>query len=205
MTPVIQTLARDHGNIRDPNTIRAIVIHTVGGPACISNAVRFRPIPERDDDAEFWRRAMRSAPSADAHIVIGRTGNKADVIPITQIANHTYGANATSIGIELVHRGDGNEPFRESQILKLIEVIKELRHRHRLISIENIVTHSDIDERTCSCGGAIYRRRQDPGANFPMDRMLKEVRLPTDEKSRPSSLPRFTGAAPKSACVTAPR
>jgi N-acetyl-anhydromuramyl-L-alanine amidase AmpD len=201
----VQTFARDHGNIRDPNTITAIVIHTVGGPACIANTVRFRPIPARDDDAEFWQRALRAAPSADAHIVIGRTGNRADVIPITQIANHTYGANTASIGIELVHRGDGEEPFSESQILKLIEVIKEIRQQYRVIPIENIVAHSEIDQRTCSCGAAIYHRRQDPGANFPMDRVLKEVRLPTDEKSHPSSRPRFTGAAPKSACVTQPR
>jgi hypothetical protein len=26
--------------------------------------------------------------------------------------------------------------------------------------------HSDIDQRTCYCGGKLYHRRQDPGANF---------------------------------------
>jgi N-acetylmuramoyl-L-alanine amidase len=196
-----QTFARDHGKIRDPNTITAIVIHTVGGPACISNAVRFRPIPYRDDDAQFWQRVLKAAPRADAHIVIGRNGKRADVLPITQVANHTYGANTTSIGIELVHRGDGAEAFSEPQIVKLIEVIKQIRQQYPLIRLENIVAHSDIDQRTCPCNGVIYRRRQDPGANFPMDRVLKDVQLPSDEDGRSSSLPPFTGAAPRSACV----
>jgi N-acetyl-anhydromuramyl-L-alanine amidase AmpD len=201
MSTGAQTFARDHGKIRDPNTITAIIIHAVGGPACISDAVRFRPIPFRDDDAQFWQKVLKAAPSTDAHIVIGRNGKRADVLPITQIANHTYGANTTSIGIELVNRGDGAEAFGEPQIVRLIEVIKQIRQQYSLIRLENIVAHSDIDQRTCPCSGVIYRRRQDPGASFPMGRVLKEVQLPSDEDGRPPSLPRFTGPAPRSACV----
>jgi N-acetyl-anhydromuramyl-L-alanine amidase AmpD len=202
--PVADTFARDRGTIRDPGNIRAIVIHTVGGPACTAGKVQFRPIPKRDDDAKFWRQFLRSAPSADAHYVIGRTGNKAEALPVTQIANHTLGINPISIGIELVHRGDGIEPFEESQIIALIDLVKEIRQQYPLIPIENIVAHSEIDQRTCSCAGTTYRRRQDPGANFPMQRLLEKLGAP-DMTNKASSLPRLLGSAPKAACVTEPR
>lgn len=195
-------VARDHGKPRDLTKISAIVIHSVGGPACIANAVRFRPIPERHDDAIFWANVLKAAPDSDAHYVVGRTGKQAEAVPVTEVANHTIGVNAISIGIELVNRGDGLEPFGDAQVLRLIELIKKLRDRFPEIRVENIVRHSDIDQRTCSCAGVIYRRRQDPGANFPLDRILTEVRLPADGSGRPSSLPQYTGSAPERACVT---
>ena len=38
--------ARSHGTPRDPGSIRAIVIHAVGGPACVAGQLRFRqPFP----------------------------------------------------------------------------------------------------------------------------------------------------------------
>lgn len=205
MLAMADAFARDHGTVRDPSNITAIVIHTVGGPACIAGTVQFRPIPKRDDDAEFWRQVLRSDPSADAHYVIGRTGKKADVLPVTQIANHTLGINPISIGIELVHRGDGVEPFEETQIIALIDAAKEIRRLYPAIPIANIVAHSEIDQRTCSCAGVNYRRRQDPGANFPMERVIRELRLANDTANSTSSLPRLTGLAPKTACVTQPR
>lgn len=197
-------LAREHGAKRDPGSITALVIHTVGGPACIANTVRFRPIPNRDDDAQFWQKFLKRAPNADAHYVIGRSGTAAPVMPPTEIAYHTVGINDVSIGIELVHRGDGNEPFEEPQITKLIALIEEMRRQFPRISLSNIVTHSDIDQRTCSCDGKPYRRRQDPGANFPMQRVIDAVRLPSDGEYGPSSLPRLTGPAPTRACANYP-
>jgi N-acetyl-anhydromuramyl-L-alanine amidase AmpD len=192
-------LARDRGRSRDPSTIVAIVLHSVGGPACVRDRIEFRPIPIRADDAEFWQKLLKAAPSADAHFVIGRAGHIAQVMPATEIANHAVGVNPVSVGIELVHRGDGLEPFEEPQIAKLIETIKELRRQYPGIKIENIVRHSDIDQRTCSCGGVTYRRRQDPGANFPMERVIAEVRL-ADEKGGATTLPRLSGQAPAAAC-----
>jgi N-acetyl-anhydromuramyl-L-alanine amidase AmpD len=194
-----EAFARDHGKPRDPSTIIAIVVHSVGGPACIADIVHVRPIPKRNDDAEFWQRILKAAPSAEAHYVIGRTGSKAQVMPVTEIANHTVGINAISIG--LVHRGDGKEPFEEPQIQTLIDIIKEIRRQFPKISLANIVQHSDIDQRTCPCGGTTYRRRQDPGANFPMQRVSDEVRLPKDEEVGITTLPRLEGSAPKKACA----
>ena len=198
----LNAFARDHGKPRDPNTIIAIVIHSVGGPACIANTVQFRLIPKRSDDAEFWQNILKSAPSAEAHYVIGRAEIRAQVMPVMEIANHTVGINPVSIGIELVNRGDGNEPFEESQILTLIETIKEIRRQFPKIPLANIVAHSEIDQRTCSCGGVTYRRRQDPGANFPMQRVINEVRVPEDVEVGASTLPRLLGSAPKAACAT---
>jgi hypothetical protein len=196
----LDTLARDHGKPRDPNTIIAIVVHSVGGPTCIANTVQFRPILKRSDDAEFWQRILKAAPNAEAHYVIGRAGIKAQVMPVTEIANHTVGINSVSIGIELVHRGDGIEPFEEPQILALIETIKEIRRQLPKIPITNIVAHSDIDQRTCSCGGVTYRRRQDPGANFPMQRVINEVRIPHEVEVSAQTLPRLSGSAPRTSC-----
>ena len=192
--------AREHGTKRDADSITALVVHTVGGPACIANTVQFRPIPRRDDDTQFWQKFLKTARNAEAHYVIGRNGTSAPVMPPTEIAYHTFGINDVSIGIELVHRGDGAEPFEEPQIVKLSELIKDLRQQFPKISLSNIVAHSDIDQRTCSCGGKLYNRRQDPGANFPMQRVKDSVRLSSDDEHGPSSLPRLTGPAPARAC-----
>ncbi len=193
-------LARDHGEKRDTGSITALVVHTVGGPACIASTVQFRPIAKRDDDAQFWQKILKTARN-EAHYVIGRNGTAAQVMPPTDIAYHTAGINDVSIGIELVHRGDGIERFEEPQIVKLIERIKEIRQQFPKISISNIVMHSDIDQRTCYCGGKPYHRRQDPGANFPMQRVIDAVRVPSDGDYGPSSLPRLTGPAPARACA----
>jgi N-acetylmuramoyl-L-alanine amidase len=193
-------LARDHGERRDTGSITALVVHTVGGPACIANTVQFRPIAQREDDAQFWQKILKTARN-EAHYVIGRNGTAAKVMPPTDIAYHTVGINDISIGIELVHRGDGIEPFEEPEIVKLIELIREIRRQFPKISISNIVGHSDIDQRTCSCGGKPYRRRQDPGANFPMQRVIDAVRVPSDGDYGPPSLPRLTGPAPARACA----
>jgi len=193
-------LARDHGEKRDTGSITALVVHTIGGPACIGNTVQFKPIAKQRDDAQFWQKILKTARN-EAHYVIGRNGTVAEVMPPTDIAYHTVGINDISIGIELVHRGDGIEPFEEPQIVELIELIREIRRQFPKILLSNIVAHSDIDQRTCSCGGKPYNRRQDPGANFPMQPVIDAVRLPGDGGYGPSSLPRLTGPALARACA----
>ena len=165
-----------------------------------TSTVQFRPIAMRDDDAQFWQKVLKTARN-EAHYVIGRNGTAAQVMPPTDIAYHTVGINDVSIGIELVHRGDGIEPFEEPQIVELIELIREIRRQFPKILLSNIVAHSDIDQRTCSCGGKPYNRRQDPGANFPMQHVIDAVRVPSDGDYGPSSLPRLTGPAPARACA----
>ena len=195
-----KVLASDYDSSKKARQITTIVIHTIGGPACIAGKVQFRLIPERNDDAAYWGAILKKQHSA--HFVIGRSGEKVDVVPLSQAANHTVGLNRNSVGIELVHRGDGKEPFIELQILKLIDLIRELRRTNPSITIDNIVMHSEIDQRTCFCERQDYKRRQDPGANFPLQRVLKEVKSPKEQEIRSVVLPRLTGEAPANACVT---
>jgi hypothetical protein len=106
-------LARDHGEKRGTGSITALVVHTVGGPACIASTVQFRPIAKRDDDAQFWQKILKTARN-EAHYVIGRNGTAAQVMPPTDIAYHTAGINDVSIGMELVHRRRRNRAVRRT-------------------------------------------------------------------------------------------
>ncbi len=193
--------ARHQGKMRDTTEITSIVIHSIGGPACISESVRFEDIAVRPDDTVFWRDFLFGTPEADAHFVIGRNGQVASVIPVEEVANHTVGINQQSIGIELVNKGDGVETFSEEQVVSLIELVRELRMKNPSIQLENIVRHSDIDKRTCQCAEKTYRRRQDPGANFPYERLLKEARLREDAIAASSMLPQLSGAASERECT----
>jgi N-acetyl-anhydromuramyl-L-alanine amidase AmpD len=162
--------------------------------------VLFRPISNRDDDADFWQQALLRAPTADAHFVIGRSGSIRPVIPPKEIANHALGVNDVTIGIEMVNRGDSAEPFPAEQIKSLIGLIRDLRGEFPGITIENIVRHSDVDQRICECGQATYNRRQDPGSNFPFEEVLQSVKESRDEPKR-TTLPRLTGPAPQASCA----
>jgi N-acetyl-anhydromuramyl-L-alanine amidase AmpD len=161
--------------------------------------VIFRPIPYRDDDADFWQHELLRAPIADVHFVIGRSGVVRPVIPPKEIANHAAGVNDVTIGIEMVNRGDGAEAYPAEQIKPLVGLIHDLRREFPRIALENIVRHSDIDQRTCKCGGVTYNRRQDPGSNFPFDEVRQSVREPRDE-TKETTLPRLIGSASQASC-----
>ena len=120
---------------------------------------------------------------------MGATGSRATLeFPVEE---------GSAIGIELVHNGDGEEPFAPRQIDALIALLKTIRSRHD-IAIENIKGHSDVDVRTFACGGTLHQTTLDPGANFPWERVRAalrgEPRLvsgPTPLRRRP--LPPFYG------------
>jgi len=193
--------ARTSGKERAASDVDTIVIHSIGGPACRRNSVVFQPIPAREDDADFWKKILLKEPEADAHFVVGRDGKVAEVIPVLQIANHTVGLNDRSIGIELVNRGDGLEAFPEKQVSAIVELIKSLQDRFPSIPRTNIIRHSDFDQRTCMCGDEAYRRRQDPGAAFPFDKVMSEIRSDGVQTS-PLALPEvLTGPAREQACA----
>lgn len=75
--------------------------------------------------------------------------------------------NVSSIGIEIVNQGPLStvewQPFTESQIQRLIAILKDIQQRHR-IRPENILGHSDIAPL----------RKIDPGPVFPWQRLAKE-------------------------------
>jgi N-acetyl-anhydromuramyl-L-alanine amidase AmpD len=176
-----------------------IILHSIGGPECVDGAVTFRPIPRREDDADFWQQMLLRAPVADAHFVIGRSGTVRPVIPPTEIANHAVGVNDVTIGIEMVNRGDGIEPYPGEQIEALVGLIRKVRSDFPKITIENIARHSDLDQRTCKCGNTTYARRQDPSGAFPYEDVLQKIKRPSDELKQ-TNLPRLTGPASQAAC-----
>jgi N-acetyl-anhydromuramyl-L-alanine amidase AmpD len=169
-------LAKDSGPLR--GEVGSVVIHATGGPMCRDGRVVFTP----SGTLRSMKRYFENHSILGIHYIIGRDGTIVKSVPEDQIAYHAYGHNKTSIGIELINRGDGHDPYPESQIVSLIELLKEIRTRHN-IKIEDINGHSDLDHRTFQCGSTLIKQKQDPGPNFPWERV-------TDQLSRPHVLTR---------------
>ncbi len=144
-------------------TVDGIVVHAISGPSCSGGQLKFSGAP---GDAERWKRFFDGHPFLGIHYVLDREGVALASTPENHIANHALDNNDTTIGIELVHDGDGEEPFGPKQIEGLIALLKSIRSRYP-VPIENIVGHSDVDVRTFSCGGRVHKTKMDPGANFP--------------------------------------
>jgi len=178
--------------------VDTIIIHAIGGPSCAGGTLAFSGAP---GDAQRWKAFFDGHPFLGIHYVVDRSGVALASTPEGRVANHALDNNATSIGIELVHEGDGIEPFAAGQIDALIELIRSIRSRYA-VPIENIKGHSDVDVRSFSCGGGLYATKMDPGANFPWGRvragLRDEPRLlagPTLAARRGSALARGAGAS----------
>lgn len=152
--------------------VDSIIIHTISGPGCVSGHLEFSGAP---GDAERWKKFFDRHPFLGIHYVIDRDGVALASTPEDRIANHALDNNDTAIGIELVHDGDGVEPFGPKQIGALIRLVKSIRQRHR-IPMENIKGHSDVDVRTFTCGGGHYKTKMDPGSNFPWEHLRAALR-----------------------------
>lgn len=148
--------------------IDSIVVHAISGPSCAGGQVRFSGAP---GDATRWKRFFDTHPFLGIHYVVDRAGHVLASTPEERQANHALDNNAGSIGIELVHDGDGREPFGEAQLAALIKLLAGIVDRHG-IAIENVRGHADVDTRTFTCGGAVHKGRSDPGPNFPWIRVL---------------------------------
>ncbi|CAG7855981.1 hypothetical protein MCAMS1_00310 [biofilm metagenome] len=164
------------GNDRAPvrkEKITAIVLHAIGGPVCLNNLVIFTAAP---GDAQRWKNWFEQQKSVSIHYIVDRNGNVAKSIDENRVAWHARDYNPKSIGIELVNNGDGIEPYPERQITALVELVRQIRARHKSISINNVVRHSDIDSRTFNCGGKKVDHKQDPGPKFPYDSFLSTLK-----------------------------
>jgi len=103
-----------------------------------------------------------------AHYLIGRDGTIYYLVDEIKRAWHAgdswWGGpidmNSASIGIELDN--DGHEPYVESQIAVLLELLADLRHRYG-ITAANFIGHGDIAPG----------RKVDPGAAFPWRRLAE--------------------------------
>jgi N-acetylmuramoyl-L-alanine amidase len=145
--------------------VDTIIVHTIGGPSCVEGKLAFSGAP---GDAGRWKAFFDRHPFLGIHFVVDRDGVALASTPEDRFANHALDNNDTSIGIELVHEGDGIEPFGKRQIDALIRLIRSIRSRYA-VPIENIKGHSDVDVRTFACGASRYATKMDPGANFPWE------------------------------------
>ena len=153
-------------------TVDTIIVHAISGPSCVRGRVEYSGAP---GDAERWKAFFDRHPFLGIHYVVDREGVVLASTPENRIANHALDNNDTAIGIELVHSGDGEEPFAPEQIDALVRLLQSIRLRHD-IPIESIKGHSDVDGRTFWCGGSPYKTKMDPGANFPWQHVRAALR-----------------------------
>jgi N-acetylmuramoyl-L-alanine amidase len=176
--------ATTSGPIRD--IVDGVIIHTISGPSCSGGELAFSGAP---GDAARWKRFFDHHPFLGIHYVIDRDGVVLASTPEDRVANHALDNNDTTIGIELVHNGDGDEPFGARQIEALITLLRAIRARHPM-PVESIKGHADVDDRTFRCGGRIYKTKMDPGANFPWAQVRAALRGAPTLVARPSSATR---------------
>jgi hypothetical protein len=172
-----QALALTRGPVQAE--IHAIIIHAVSGPFCKGGRVAYSGAP---GDAARWKRFFDRHPFLGIHYIVDRSGTVVSSTPENQMANHALGTNHGTIGIELVHNGDGEELFGDQQISALIELIRSIRSRHD-IPLANIKSHAEVDNRTFECGGKPVKARVDPGSNFPWTRLRDELSRPVPSDS----------------------
>lgn len=167
------------GEARRAKEIDLIVVHSIGGPTCRDGAIHFTPA---GGSAVFWRDWFLGEGGKSIHYVIGREGDIAQQRPELRTAGHvSFGGimeqvNRRSIGIELINRGDGIEPFPEAQIMALKMLVANIVARYGLAP-EALVTHAALDDRIQpDCGGQKLRRNLDPGALFPLEEVRAAIR-----------------------------
>jgi N-acetylmuramoyl-L-alanine amidase len=148
-----------------------VIVHAISGPLqdCPRGKLEFSGAP---GDAKRWKMFFDKHPFLGIHYVVDRDGLIEASTPENRRANHALNASETSIGIEMVHNGDGIEPFGPVQINALVKLLQDIRGRHH-IPVENVKGHANVDSRTFTCGGKTYKARMDPGENFPW----REVRV----------------------------
>jgi N-acetylmuramoyl-L-alanine amidase len=123
-----------------------------------------------------WKSWFEQQESVSIHYLVDRDGKITKSINEDRVAWHARDYNPKSIGIELVNNGDSIEPYPEQQITALADLVRQIRARHKGISINNVIRHSDIDNRTFNCGGKKVDQKQDPGPQFPYDSFLSRLK-----------------------------
>ncbi|QJR14638.1 N-acetylmuramoyl-L-alanine amidase AmiD [Usitatibacter palustris] len=101
--------------------------------------------------------------------------------------------NASSIGIEIVNRGEMGGPgsgvweeYSQAQMDVVMALVKDIVARHKILP-ERIVGHSDIAPT----------RKVDPGPRFPWKRLADEGLIPwPDEKEVARRIPAFEQVLP---------
>jgi N-acetylmuramoyl-L-alanine amidase len=163
---------------RPPSAIDLVVIHCT-------------ELPDMAMARQFGERIHYPAKQTgnSGHYYIDLAGKVFRFVADGRVANHTYGYNARSIGIELVnvgrypHWGDSryqafSVPYTAEQIASLRALLAQLRDDHA--NLRWIAGHEDLDRRLEPASddpSVMLPRRQDPGPLFPWDDVLRDGRL----------------------------
>jgi N-acetylmuramoyl-L-alanine amidase len=153
---------------RPPSAIDLVVIHCT-------------ELPDMKMAREFGERIHYSEKQTgnSGHYYIDLEGRVFRFVADTRIANHTFGYNPRSIGIELVnigrypHWGDSRHqaftvPYTAAQIESLRALLRQLHDGHA--NLRWIAGHEDLDRRLEPASddpSKLLPRRQDPGPLFP--------------------------------------
>ncbi|MBS0569221.1 MAG: N-acetylmuramoyl-L-alanine amidase [Proteobacteria bacterium] len=138
-------------------------------------------LPDMKTTREFGERIRyaKSQTGNSGHYYIDTDGAIYRYVPDDRVANHTYGYNPRSIGIELSNIGrypdwgDSRHqawtvPYTKAQIDALLALLRQLKHE--LPNLKYIAGHEDLDTRLEPASDdpkIMLRRRQDPGPLFP--------------------------------------
>ena len=153
-------------------------------------------LPDMQMAREFGERVHYPATGTgnSGHYYIDIDGSISRFVADTRVANHTYGYNARSIGIEISnvgrypHWGDSKhqaftKPYTQAQIDSLLALLRQLRHE--LPNLKFIAGHEDLDRRLEPASddpSVMLHRRQDPGPLFPWNDVVPASGL---ERLRP--------------------
>jgi N-acetyl-anhydromuramyl-L-alanine amidase AmpD len=91
------------------------------------------------------------ATKVSAHFVVDKDGMVVQMVPVSRRAWHAGRSslrgvahvNDFSVGIEMINRGDGRDPYPEAQIAAAAEIVRLLRRRFS-IPLSRIVTHAQV-------------------------------------------------------------
>lgn len=148
-------------------------------------------LPDLVTAREFGERIRHehSQTGNSGHYYIERDGRVHQYVAASRVANHTFGYNARSIGIELVNLGryphwndsqhqTFSEPYRQPLIDALRTLLRVLVDQ--LPSLTWIAGHEELDLRLEPARNdptILLPRRRDPGPLFPWDEVMQGMPL----------------------------
>ncbi|PQA89104.1 N-acetylmuramoyl-L-alanine amidase [Hyphococcus luteus] len=123
--------------------------------------------------AEALKRLQEPGAKVSAHYLVEENGDVYKLVEEDKRAWHAgvsywkgdIEMNGRSIGVEIVNPGHqfGYRDFPDAQIASVIDLLKEIRARHK-IDPARVIGHSDVAPR----------RKEDPGEKFPWKKLSDE-------------------------------
>ena len=148
-------------------------------------------LPDMQMTREFGERIRYVATQTgnSGHYYIDTDGTIYRFVADTRVANHTFGYNTRSIGIEIAnigrypHWGDSRYQvftveYTKQQIDALLALLRQLRAH--IPSLHYIAGHEDLDRRLEPASddpAVMLPRRQDPGPLFPWEQVTPDSGL----------------------------